>query len=156
MNAAEDRVRPIEPAPDKISQFFWDAAREHRLEILRCNQCGHFTHWPRIVCKSCLSYDVAPAVVSGRGTVYTFTIAVQAFHASLADQLPYVLGVIELEEQKDLRLVSRIVGCPEDELRAGLPVEVFFQKVSDTLTLPLFRPIAGGSGESSKGQDRNG
>jgi uncharacterized OB-fold protein len=52
---------------------------------------------------------------------------------------PYVLAAIELVEQPGLRLVSNIVGCPESELVVGMGVEVVFEKITEDITLPLFR-----------------
>ena len=42
-----------------------------------------------------------------------------------------------------LRDKAAIVECPADELRIGLPVEVVFDRVTETLTLPRFRPRRG-------------
>jgi hypothetical protein len=38
-------------------------------------------------------------------------------------------------------LVTAIVGCEPDELRADLPVEVEFHAAGNDLTLPYFRPV---------------
>ena len=32
-----------------------------------------------------------------------------------------------------------VADCPPDELRKGLPVEVFFEAVTEEVTLPKFR-----------------
>lgn len=71
---------PLLPAPDELTSFFWEAARRHELMIQRCSACGTYQHPPEPVCHSCLSFDLGGAEVSGRGTVYSYTTATQAFH----------------------------------------------------------------------------
>jgi uncharacterized OB-fold protein len=138
-------LEPPRPAPDKLTQFFWDGVQAHKLLILRCNN-GHYIHWPKVVCRFCLSTDLAPVEVSGRGKVATFTLPNQPFHPYFQAKIPYVLAVIELEEQENLKLVSNIVDIDPDDVRIGMPVEVTFQEVSPGYTLPLFKPAAGTAG----------
>jgi uncharacterized OB-fold protein len=83
---------------------------------------------------------MAPEELSGRGTVYTYTIAEQAFHPFFADRLPYVLVVVDLEEQPGLRFVSELVQCSPEEVSVGMPVEVVWEDVTEEVTLPLFKP----------------
>jgi hypothetical protein len=133
-------VGPPTPEPDELTRFFWDGVRDQRLLILRCNNCARFVHLPREVCPFCLSKDLAPAEVSGRGVVETFTIPLQPFHPWFQARVPYVLAVVELEEQEDLKLVTNIVGCDPDEVYCGMPVHVLFREVHPGLILPLFAP----------------
>ena len=139
-----DHVEPILPAPDETTEFFWAGARDGRLMILRCDACGFYVHWPRPCCKRCNSFDLTPTEVSGRGTLYSYTVAVHPFHSWLAERLPYVLAVVELEEQHNLKLVTNIVDCQEDALHCGMPVEVTFERITEEVTLPMFRPRVGG------------
>jgi uncharacterized OB-fold protein len=128
------------PAPDPLTKFFWDGLKEHKLMILRCQSCGHYIHWPRPVCRFCLSTDLAPAQVSGKATLYSWTIAVQPFHPFFVDKVPYVIATVELVEQKNLKMVSNLIDCPEEKIRAGMPLQVVFKEVAPGFTLPLFRP----------------
>jgi uncharacterized OB-fold protein len=137
LTAADTPPLPLET---DLTRFFWDAVRAGRLAILRCQQCGHFVHYPRIVCNRCLAEDLAPEDVSGRGTLYSYTVVMQAFHPYFVERLPYTLAVVELEEEAGLRVTTNIIDCPEDQLRIDLPVEVAFVDVSPVLTLPMFRP----------------
>jgi hypothetical protein len=136
-------VSPIRPIPDKDTEFFWEGARHGRLLILRCDDCGYYVHWPRPVCRRCLSSRLSPAEVSGRGTVYTYTVAVQSFHPWFESRIPYLLAVVELEEQRHLKLVTNLVECVEGDVQVGMAVEVVFEKLDDELTLPMFRPAGG-------------
>lgn len=132
--------KPITPVPDKLTAFFWEGARQGRLLILRCDSCGYYVHWPRPVCKRCRSFRLTPAEVSGRGTVYSYAVGMKAFHPWFEQRLPYILAVVELPEQPHLKLVTNLVECVEDDVSVGLPVNVVFERVTDQLVLPMFRP----------------
>lgn len=133
-------VAPIIPVPNAQTAFFWEGARQKRLLIQRCNACGTFQHPPGPCCKKCLSFDLGSSEVSGRGTVYTFTVGTHSFHPWFDDRLPYLLAVVELEEQKNLKLVTNLVECTENDVHCGMEVEVTFEQRTDEVTLPVFRP----------------
>jgi len=131
---------PPRPVPDDLTRFFWDGVKQHKLMILRCRGCGYYIHYPRPICERCLSEDLEPQQVSGRGTLYSYTVTVQAFHPFWVDKIPYVLATVELDEQEALKMPTNVIECPEDQLKVGMPVEVAFEEVAPGLTLPLFKP----------------
>jgi uncharacterized OB-fold protein len=136
-----EAVYPPLPAPDELTQFFWDAVAEHQLSILRCDQCGFYVHWPRIACPRCGSTSLTPAVVSGDATLTTWTFPNQPFDPYYATHLPYVLAVVELVEQPGLKMVTNVVDCPKEDLRIGMPLRVTFREIAPGCTLPLFAPV---------------
>jgi uncharacterized OB-fold protein len=140
-DAASTMTRPL-PLPDYLTESFWDGTKLGKLILQSCNQCGHIIHYPQPVCPVCLSTDLGTTEVSGRGTVYSFTEATQGFHPFFAEQVPYILGIIELPEQPKLRMLSQIVDCDVSDVRIGMDVEVTYVRVSDDITLPLFRPAS--------------
>lgn len=130
-----DDARPL-PLPDPETAFFWKGCLERRLLILRCRACGTFVHLPRPACRSCGGRDLAPAPVSGRGTVWSYTIthrAVPGFGP------PFAVALVELEEQRGLRLVTNLTDVPPEAVEIGAPVEVDFREVAPGVVLPLFR-----------------
>jgi hypothetical protein len=133
---------PPMPQPNGTTQFFWDGVAEHELRIQRCQQCGHYLHYPKILCRYCQSDDLRGEPVSGRGTLYSWTIATQAFLPFYVDRVPYIVVTIELEEEPGLMFMSQIVDCAEEDLRIGMPVEVVFVELHPELTLPFFRPAS--------------
>jgi uncharacterized OB-fold protein len=135
-------VPPL-PLESSLTKFYWEAIRHHRLEILRCDSCGHYVHYPRPICNKCLGTQLSPSPVSGNGTLYSYTAVMQAFHPYFVDKLPYVLAVVDLPEQAGLRITTTMVDYIEEELRVGLPVEVVFTDIAPGVTLPYFRPIRG-------------
>jgi uncharacterized protein len=135
-------VEPPRPQPDQLTAPFWQGCREHRLLIQRCQACGHYIHWPRPVCRFCLSTDLAPEEVSGQATLYTYTLVLQPFHPYYADKVPYLLATVELVEQPKLMFFTRLTDCTEDDLKIGLPMTVTYEDAAADLTFPLFRPAA--------------
>ena len=135
----EPAPSPPLPLLDEMSRPFWEGVEDRKLMILRCNECGTYIHWPRPACRNCLSADLAPAEVSGKGTLYSWSVATQPFHPFYVDKVPYLFATIALAEQADLRIVSNLVDCSEADLRIDAPVEVVYRQVSPELTLPLFR-----------------
>ena len=96
-----------------------------------------------MLCRYCQSDDLAGERVSGRGTLYTWTIAVQPFHPFYVDRIPYIVATVELEEEPGLMFMTQLTDCTEDDLRIGMPVEVTFVELHPELTLPFFRPARG-------------
>ena len=93
-------------------------------------------HPPRGECPVC-GGPLEPRAVSGRGTVFTFTINRQAFRPDVP--VPYVIAIVELEEQSGLRFTTNIVGCDPEAVRIGMPVTVAFEQAGEAW-VPVFRP----------------
>ena len=127
----------ILPTVDRDSLAYWTAGAEGRLEIFRCTECADYVHPPVRFCPRCESRDVAPQPVSGRGTVFSFTINHKQWVPGLP--VPYVLALVTITEQDDVRLVTNIVGCAPEEVTFGMEVQVVFEPAED-LWVPLFRP----------------
>jgi acetyl-CoA acetyltransferase/uncharacterized OB-fold protein len=126
------------PAIEPDSEAYWTACREGRLEMARCQACRWFVHPARPVCSRCRSRDVRPETLSGLATVVTYTVNHQRWMPGL--EVPYVIAVVELVEQRNLRLTTNVVGCPPEAVRIGMPVKVTFRKVTDEVSLPIFAP----------------
>jgi uncharacterized protein len=129
--------------PTAANRFFWEGAARHRLLVQRCGACGHFSHPAPDRCPACLSPDLAPASMSGRGTIFSFTIIRRALHPGFAIDLPYAVALVELAEQAGLHLITNIVGCAADGPRIGMDVAVEFEPYGD-FARPVFRPVASG------------
>ena len=126
------------PVPSPVSREFWAAARRHEFVLQRCRSCQQYIHYPRAACPHCLSQDLGWAPASGRGTVYSYTVARRPTASVFADVTPYVIAIVELEE--GVRMTTNIVGCPPEEVRIGMPVEAVFDDVTDDVSLIRFRP----------------
>ena len=114
--------RPI-PSPDLSAQFFWESGKDGRLRIEQCSQCSYLCHPPTGHCPRCGSDQCSPREVSGRGTVYSYTVNYQEW---VPGQVPYAIVIVELDEQQGLRLTSNMFGCEPGAVAIGVRVEVAF------------------------------
>jgi len=130
------------PEPDETTRFYWDGAADGRLLAQRCRSCEAFQFPPDVSCVHCQSGDLDHAELSGRGTVYTYALVERPLHAGFVDAVPYVVALVELEEQPGLRLMANIIDGPQAPLSCGTPVEVTYERRGD-VTLPQFRVAAG-------------
>jgi uncharacterized OB-fold protein len=124
------------PLLNDDNRDFWTGGRDGELRIVRCNDCGYYIHPPSPRCPRCLGDDVEPSPVSGRGVVYTYTVNRREW--SLGLDVPYVIAIVQLDEQPDLRLMTNIVGCSADEVAIDMPVRVEFREQGEAF-VPVFR-----------------
>jgi uncharacterized protein len=126
------------PRPYQDTEAYWDAAKEKRLVLQQCKDCGKHQFYPRGVCSHCLSSALDWVESRGRGKVHTFTVCHRAPHPGFAAELPLVIAVIELDE--GVRMMSNIVGCDPTSVRIDMAVKVVFAEESPEITLPKFEP----------------
>ena len=125
------------PAVTDLNRAFWTGGADGHLLIQRCGSCGRWVHPPVARCPACDGPELRPEPVSGRGTVFTFTVNRHPYNPAVP--VPYVIALVELEEQADLRLTTNVVNCPPDEVTVGMSVQVLFEHEGD-LWIPLFEP----------------
>ena len=133
------RREPL-PEPSELTDGFWQAAREHRLVIQRCDECGRLRHYPQALCPQCHSVRWTWSPVSGRGVIHSFSVTHHAFNPAWAQRVPYAVATIDLEE--GVRLVSDLPDSDLDHVAIGKPVEVFFDQIDAHVTLPRFRLVS--------------
>lgn len=126
----------ILPSLEGPAEFFWTSGTDGGLRFLRCRGCRYFLHPPTSYCPNCGGRDMAPHTVAGTGTLYSFTVNHQPWDGS---HEPYVIGIVEIDEQPGLRLTTNIVDVEPETISIGMPVEVVFED-HDPVFLPLFRP----------------
>ena len=127
-------ARPLPPL-NEMNRYFWCGGSDGILRILRCNACGNFIHPYAARCDRCRSPDLAPHPVSGRGKVVGFTVNMQPWYPDVPT--PYVIALVELEEQSNIRLVTNLPTCPIEAVRIGLAVKVYFEQHGE-IAIPLF------------------
>ena len=125
------------PILDELNRGFWTGGRENQLRLRRCANCRFWVHPPRPVCPRCWARELPWEPTSGRATLYTFTINHKAWNPEVPT--PYVIGMVELEEQVGLRMSSNIVNCAPEEVHIGMPLRVLFEHQGDHF-IPLFEP----------------
>ena len=130
--------KPV-PKPSPESVPYWKAAAQHRLELPQCEACEQFWFPPSRSCPHCLSDKVGWTQVSGRGKVFSFVIYDRVYHPAFAEEVPYVVAVIELDEGP--RLVSNIVAIAPDDVRCEMKVQAVFKDVAPDVAIPCFEPM---------------
>jgi uncharacterized protein len=123
------------PTLTKANRPFWTGGARGELLILRCDACGHWVHPPSKPCPSCGGGELTPQATSGKGTIFSVTVNRHPYNPAVP--LPYVIAIVELVEQADLRLITNIVNCDPDEATIGMPVRVLFEQ-HDNIFVPLF------------------
>jgi len=134
---ADPLLHRVKPAPDPLTEFFWQSGADGRLRFLTCGDCGYRSHPAGSVCARCLSTDVAPQPVSGAATVLAVTVNVQQWNAG---QEPYCIAIVGIDEQDDLRLTTNVVDCDPWSARIGDRVQVAFLH-RHGYYYPLFRKV---------------
>ncbi len=133
------------PFVDELNRAYWEGAQAGKLVILRCPDCRAYTHPPREMCTSCWNESLIPTEVSGRGTLYSWSVMHAKGNPGFEDRLPYAVLIVELDEQKDLRVIGNLVDGQPSDLVLGMPMQVVFERINDDVTLPQWR-IAGTDG----------
>ena len=128
------------PRLDDTNRFFWTSGADGRLRFLRCGDCRRYVHPPVPRCSYCLGASLSPEVVSGRAVVHSFTVNHQQW---IPGSDPYVIGLVTIDEQDDVRLTTNLVDCDPDDVHIGMAVSVTFEEAED-VWLPLFAPTGGG------------
>ena len=140
-SAAPAKPTRLAPIVSLDAKFFWDAADKGELVGERCVDCGKYRFPPRPMCPHCHSLKREVVKLSGRGSVYSW---IQPRHP-----MPFgfteapIVALVELEE--GFRFVSNLYGIALDEVKPGMPVEVYFVPTQGNHQVPVFRPVGGRS-----------
>jgi len=126
------------PGSTPLTEPYWQGARRGELLLQRCQACGHCWHPPLPRCPTCHASDVDWVAASGRGHVYTYTVVYHATHVAMADRVPYISALIQLDEGP--RVLTNLLSCAEEDAYIGMPVRLVFEPLTDDITLPQFEP----------------
>ncbi|MED5556090.1 MAG: Zn-ribbon domain-containing OB-fold protein [Pseudomonadota bacterium] len=130
-------MKPI-PRPSTTTRPFWDGLNERKVQIQRCEGCDTWVFYPRTRCPSCLSDQLIWREVSGRGVLYTYTLARQPTAPHFADETPQQLAVVELDE--GVRMTSTLVNVEPTDIVIGMRLRPYFDQVTDAVTLLRYQP----------------
>ena len=129
------------PEPTPETRHFWEGTLSGELLLQRNRETGEAYFPPRPFCPKTGSRDVEVFKASGRGVLWSYVIN----HRPRPDMgaEPYAIAVVQLEEGP--RMMTNIVNCPQtpEALQLDMPLQVTFEKFSDTIALPFFEPAKG-------------
>jgi uncharacterized OB-fold protein len=128
--------RPV-PVADHVSDRFFQALADGRFTVQHCRACGQ-RQLKQVLCFACQSPDLEWVTASGRGMVHSFVYVHIGYHPAFAEELPYNVAVVELEEGP--QFYASILHCPRDELAIGLKVRLHPIEAEPGQFLPAFEP----------------
>jgi uncharacterized OB-fold protein len=128
------------PVADTRSAEYWSAAARHVLALPRCADCGQVSLPPDVVCPHCRSANPRYAFepVRGQGSIRSWAVVHDSFLPGFDADLPFVLVDVELDEQRDLRMIGRLLDGPGLALHIGDRVSVAFEDLGDAVSIPAF------------------
>ncbi len=120
------------PSVDPDTQDFWAAARNHKLLVGQCQDCGEYHYYPRHICPHCGSSKTSLIEASGNGTIYSFSVMRRA-------PIPFAIAYVSLAEGPIM--MSNIVDCDFDQLAIGQAVKlVYVESEDDGPPVAMFTP----------------
>jgi len=138
-NSSSQKPFRIQPSITMENQHFWTGGQNNELCFLHCQDCKTWIHPPQPICPECTGKNIKPEAVSGKATVHSYTVNRQAWIPGFDP--PYVIGLVEIDEDSRVRLMTNIINCDVDSVYIGMKVKVIFEEQDGGIIyLPLFEP----------------
>jgi uncharacterized OB-fold protein len=132
--------RPL-PEITPLTEPFWAALRQRKLVVQRCDACATLRFPPELGCYECGSMDSSWVEMSGRATLWSWTIGHPPLLPFFAERAPWPVAVVQLEEGP--RMVTNVLDVPAEQYAIGMPLVAGFEDVDDEITLVVFRRAQG-------------
>ena len=129
-----------QPVANADSLPYWNAARERRLVIRRCKDCGTLHFMPRYLCPACWSEKLEWVESKGTGSVHSFTVIRRASAPAFSPRVPYVVALIDLDEGP--RMMANVLGGDALSTKIGDRVKVTFEDRGDGALIPQFNRVS--------------
>lgn len=144
-------AEPLLPGIDEDSTPFWEGCLQGELRVQACAACGRRRMPPRPMCPWCRSFDDRWETMSGLGSVWSYVVAHPPLLPAYAEQAPYNVIVVALDDDPDIRLIGNLVthaggplgGIDPATIRIGERVRVVFDRVADDVALPRWVRVTG-------------
>jgi uncharacterized OB-fold protein len=136
---ADIENKPL-PVITDLTRPFWAAAKEGRLVMQKCANCGTVNFHPKPWCIECGSRDLEWTDIKPKGTVYSYTIShtIAMNFPGWKDDLPVLLGLIDLDD--GARMYAQVTHCSPEDIHIGMRVSAYFEAISEEAGIPKFRP----------------
>ncbi len=120
-----------------FSKPFWDATREKRLVIQYDTDVGKYQFYPRATSIYTGKRHLEWREVSGKGEIYSFTIARRA-RPPFQGHEPFFIAVVSLDE--GVNVMGNMVNCSAEEMKIGLRVKPYWHPLANGTHLLMFEP----------------
>ena len=125
------------PQPRTFSRAYWDATREKRLLVQFDKRSGKHQFFPRAASIYTGRRDLEWREVSGRGEVFSYTVACRA-RPPFQGHEPFLIALVTLDE--GVNVMANIVNCSREQIRIGLRVKPFWTPLPNGTHLLMFEP----------------
>jgi uncharacterized OB-fold protein len=124
--------KPLPDLTDPLTAPFWQATREGTLLVQKCGECGYLRWPPGPVCTECQTTGGVWTPVGPAGVLYSYAEYHRALAPAFKDEVPYAVGLIELDDGP--RMYGALVGLARTE-DIGQRVHAVFDPVTPEVTL---------------------
>ena len=128
-------LKPL-PNVSELNSPFWEGLRRQEFQVPRCADCNDFNWLPYPACRSCLSERLVWTRVSGKATVWSFTV-VHRGPGAFGLEVPYIMCLGQLEEQpRPCNVLAILRGVDPDDVTIGMPIEIGYVDIpSEDITM---------------------
>lgn len=130
-----DYTKPL-PDINDATRPFWDGMKERVLRLQQCQECSSIRYPISSWCPRCLSSEASWVEMSGQGEVASTIVFHQVYNQAFANDVPYNVSLIQLDEGP--RMFSNVVGVDPSDVQVGDRVSIYFDDVTDEVTIPRF------------------
>ncbi len=130
-------TRPL-PTITPDTEEFWKSTKAHTAKLQRCNVCGNFWYYPGPVCHTCGAQDWTWTPLSGKGTIYSYSVLERAKGNPYENDVPITIVLVRLAEGPVV--MSNLFDYEPEELAIDADVVMDYEDVNDEVTLAVFRP----------------
>ncbi len=124
----------------QVSRFF-SALKEGRFETTRCTACDTLLFQPRTTCPECMSTELRWEELPQSGRIYAFSAMLMGAPIGMEKDLPFVLGLIDLDGV-GLRIFSRFEGGSYEDFAIGQRMRLRVHTFPDGRVTYRFAPAA--------------
>lgn len=117
---------------------FWEGIAAGELRVPRCSVCGAWQWYPDEMGTCCAGGELAWTPVSGTGTVYTTTTVRRPFLPGGAEDVPFRLVFVDLDDAPGVRFVG---NTTDEDVEIGSRVTLSFEETG-TRKHPVFHRAA--------------
>ncbi|HET8930944.1 MAG TPA: OB-fold domain-containing protein [Acidimicrobiales bacterium] len=144
----------FQPTPTETTEVFWEATRNRTYLVQWCTACDAPIFYPREVCPQCLRSDALTwRPSSGRGQIYAHSVQHRPAHPGMADLVPYVVALVDLDAGhggRTVRIMSNITEVDPGDVHNGDAVGLVWEPLDDGRHLAVFTP-AGAPADTAAG-----
>ena len=138
----------LAPEPTELNAPYWEGLAAGELRLQRCAACSVHQHPAESFCYECGATDLDWVTVSGDGTIYSFIVVHQPYHAAFQPFLPYTVATVQLDAGPRFLGAMLELDAP---VAIGDRVRPRIESIAEERAALFFAPLNAPAGESSAG-----